>query len=442
MSTPAREEVRFATVDEAIEDIAAGRMIVVVDDEDRENEGDLVMAAEHITPDAINFMTRQAGGWICLALTPGRCDELGLELMAAKNESVYETPFTVTIEAREGVTTGISVHDQAHTMRTAVDPARGAADIVTPGHVHPLKSKAGGVLERTGHTEASVDLARLAGCVPAGVICEIQNEDGSMARVPDLAAYCSKHSLKMITIADLIAYRRRHDKLVERVVATAMPTALGEFTVIGYRSMVDEKHHVALVKGEVDGKRDVLVRVHSECLTGDVFHSLRCDCGEQLEAALSQIEAAGEGVLLYLAQEGRGIGLLNKLRAYKLQEEGYDTVDANLKLGLPADLRDYGIGAQILVDLGLSSIRILTNNPKKIRGLEGYGLSVTEQVPIHHEPNQHNEAYLRAKAEKMGHILHHQGMNLDQQMLHAEREQDAGRRDAPPGDVDETDGRA
>ncbi len=433
MSAPAREEVRFATIEDALEDIAAGRMVVVVDDEDRENEGDLVMAADRITPDAINFMTRQAGGWICLALTPERCDELGLELMAAKNESAYETPFTVTIEAREGVTTGISVHDQAHTMRTVVDPSKGADDIVTPGHVHPLKSKAGGVLERTGHTEASVDLARLAGCVPAGVICEIQNEDGSMARVPDLAAYCFKHGLKMITIADLIAYRRRHDKLVERVVATGMPTAFGEFTVVGYRSLVDDKHHVAMVKGEVDGKQDVLVRVHSECLTGDVFHSLRCDCGEQLDAALSQIEAEGQGVLLYLAQEGRGIGLLNKLKAYKLQEEGYDTVDANLKLGLPADLRDYGIGAQILVDLGLSSIRILTNNPKKIRGLEGYGLSVSEQVPIHQEPNPHNEAYLRAKAEKMGHILHHQGMNLDEQMLHAEREKDAARRSSGAG---------
>jgi 3,4-dihydroxy 2-butanone 4-phosphate synthase/GTP cyclohydrolase II len=414
----------FATVEEALEDIAAGRMVVVIDDEDRENEGDLVMAAEHVTPDAINFMTRQAGGWICLALTPERCDELGLELMAQKNESAYETPFTVTIEAREGVTTGISTADQAHTIKTAVDPAKGKSDIVVPGHVHPLKAKAGGVLERTGHTEASVDLARLAGCTAAGLICEIQNEDGSMARVADLEAYCFKHGLKMITIADLIAYRRRNDKLVERVVATGMPTAFGEFQVIGYRSLVDDKHHVAMVKGDVDGRDDVLVRVHSECLTGDVFHSLRCDCGEQLESALAMIEAEGQGVLLYLAQEGRGIGLLNKLKAYKLQEEGYDTVDANLKLGLPADLRDYGIGAQILVDLGLSSIRILTNNPKKIRGLEGYGLSVSEQVPIEHMPNPHNAEYLRVKAERMGHTLHHQGLNLDQEMIVEEQRRD------------------
>jgi 3,4-dihydroxy 2-butanone 4-phosphate synthase/GTP cyclohydrolase II len=412
-----REDVKFATIEEALEDIAAGKMVVVVDDEDRENEGDLVMAAQFITPDAINFMTRQAGGWICLALTPERCDELGLDLMAAKNESAHQTPFTVTIEAREGVTTGISVHDQAHTMQVAVDPTKGQDAIVTPGHVHPLKAKAGGVLERTGHTEASIDLARLAGLNPAGVICEIQNEDGSMARADDLAAYCFKHGLKMITIADLIAYRRRHDKLVERVVETGLPTGFGDFRVFGYRSVVDDKHHVALVKGDVDGKEDVLVRVHSECLTGDVFHSLRCDCGEQLESALSMIEAEGQGVLLYLAQEGRGIGLLNKLKAYKLQEEGLDTVDANLKLGLPADLRDYGIGAQILVDLGLSSIRILTNNPKKIRGLEGYGLSVSAQIPIQHMPNPHNEAYLRAKKERMGHTLHHQGLALDEEMI-------------------------
>jgi 3,4-dihydroxy 2-butanone 4-phosphate synthase/GTP cyclohydrolase II len=419
-----REELKFATIEDALEDIASGKMVVVVDDEDRENEGDLVMAAQFVTPDAINFMTRQAGGWICLALTPERCDELGLDLMAAKNESAHQTPFTVTIEAREGVTTGISVHDQAHTMQVAVDQTKGQADIVTPGHVHPLKAKAGGVLERTGHTEASIDLARLAGLNPSGVICEIQNEDGSMARADDLAAYCFKHGLKMITIADLIAYRRRNDKLVERVVQTGLPTGFGDFQVVGYRSLVDDKHHVALVKGEVDGKQDVLVRVHSECLTGDVFHSLRCDCGEQLESALSMIEREGEGVLLYLAQEGRGIGLLNKLRAYKLQEEGLDTVDANLKLGLPADLRDYGIGAQILVDLGLSSIRILTNNPKKIRGLEGYGLSVSAQVPIEHVPNPHNAAYLRAKKERMGHTLHHQGLALDEEMIREEHRRD------------------
>jgi 3,4-dihydroxy 2-butanone 4-phosphate synthase/GTP cyclohydrolase II len=429
MSTPAREEIRFATIEEALEDVAAGKMIVVVDDEDRENEGDLVMAAEHVTPDAINFMAMHARGWICLALTPERCDELELELMTAKNDTPYETPFTVTIEAREGVTTGISAADRAHTIKTAVDPANGPDAIVKGGHVNPLKAKPGGVLERTGHTEASVDLARLAGCVPAGVICEVMNEDGSMARVGDLQAYCFKHGLRMITIADLIAYRRKHDKLVERVVSTSLPTSFGDFTVVGYRSLVDEKHHVAMVKGDVAGKQDVLVRVHSECLTGDVFHSLRCDCGEQLEAALGQIEEAGEGVLLYLSQEGRGIGLLNKLKAYKLQEEGYDTVEANLKLGLPADLRDYGIGAQILVDLGLSSIRILTNNPKKIRGLEGYGLSVSAQIPIEHPPNAHNESYMRTKKERMGHILHHQGLNLDEEMLHAEREQDRSRED-------------
>jgi 3,4-dihydroxy 2-butanone 4-phosphate synthase/GTP cyclohydrolase II len=427
-------KVAMSSIEEALEELAAGRMIVVVDDEDRENEGDLVMAAQFITPDAINFMTRQAGGWICLALTPERCDELGLELMTLKNESAHETPFTVTIEAREGVTTGISVHDQAHTMQVAVDPTKGADDIVKPGHVRPLKAKAGGVLERTGHTEASVDLARLAGLNPAGVICEIQNEDGSMARGEDLAVYCFKHHLKMISIADLIAYRRMHDKLVERVVDTALPTAFGDFVAVGYRSLVDNKHHVALVKGDVAGKQDVLVRVHSECLTGDVFHSLRCDCGEQLESALAMIEQEGTGVLLYLSQEGRGIGLLNKLRAYRLQqEEGLDTVDANLRLGLPADLRDYGIGAQILADLGLSSMRILTNNPKKISGLIGYGLSVTDQVPIEHAPNPHNEAYMRAKALKMGHTLHHQGLALDEEMIEREVETDRERRSASDG---------
>jgi 3,4-dihydroxy 2-butanone 4-phosphate synthase/GTP cyclohydrolase II len=417
----------FATIEEAIEDIAEGKMVVVIDDEDRENEGDLVMAAQFVTPDAINFMTRQAGGWICLTLTPERCDELDLELMTLKNESAHETPFTVTIEAREGVTTGISVHDQARTMQVAIDSTKGPGDIVKPGHVRPLKAKSGGVLERTGHTEASVDLARLAGLNPSGVICEIQNEDGSMARAEDLESYCWKHGLKMITIADLIAYRRRTEKLVERVVDTSLPTAFGDFTAIGYRALLDGKHHVALVKGEIDGQDDVLVRVHSECLTGDVFHSLRCDCGEQLESALAMIEQEGRGVLLYLAQEGRGIGLLNKLRAYKLQEEGLDTVEANLRLGLPADLRDYGIGAQILVDLGLSSIRLLTNNPKKISGLAGYGLSVTEQVPIVHPSNPHNAAYMEAKRDKMEHILptlHHQGMALDEEMLHAEQVHD------------------
>jgi 3,4-dihydroxy 2-butanone 4-phosphate synthase/GTP cyclohydrolase II len=411
----------FATIEEAIEDIRRGRMVVVVDDENRENEGDLTIAAQFVRPEAINFMTKQARGLICLALTPERCDELGLDLMAAKNESAFETAFTVSVEAREGVTTGISAHDRARTIQVAIDPKAAPRDLVQPGHVFPLKARAGGVLERVGQTEAAVDLARLAGLIPAGVICEIMNDDGTMARVPDLAGYCERHGLRMITVADLVAYRRRHDKLIERVVATNLPTAFGEFVAVGYRSLVDNKHHVALVKGDVAGKPDVLVRVHSECLTGDVFHSLRCDCGEQLESALAMIEQEGTGVLLYLSQEGRGIGLLNKLRAYKLQEEGLDTVDANLRLGLPADLRDYGIGAQILVDLGLSSIRILTNNPKKISGMAGYGLSVTDQIPIQHVPNPHNEAYLRAKRDRLGHILHHQGLDLDEEMLREER---------------------
>ena len=417
----------FSTVEEALEDIRAGKMVVVCDAEDRENEGDLTMAAQFATPEAINFMAIEGRGLICLALTSGRCDELGLDLMAAKNESPFETAFTVSIEAREGVSTGISAHDRARTIQVAIDPRSGPRDIVQPGHMFPLKAKDGGVLERTGQTEAAVDLARLAGLNPSGVICEIMNDDGTMARVPDLERYCAKHDLKMITVADLISYRRRNDKLVERVVETSLPTDYGDFRAVGFRSLVDEKHHVAMVKGTVDGMEDVLVRVHSECLTGDVFHSQRCDCGQQLEDALAQIEEEGRGVLLYLAQEGRGIGLLNKLRAYKLQEEGLDTVDANLELGLPADLRDYGIGAQILVDLGLTSIRLLTNNPKKIIGLEGYGLRVTDQIPIEHHPTEHNRAYLRAKKERMGHLLHHQGLALDEEMLHDERVQDRER---------------
>ncbi len=426
MSTRATD---FSTIEDALEDIREGKMIVVCDGEDRENEGDLVMAGQFATPEAINFMAKEARGIICLALTPERCDELGLDLMSAKNESPFETAFTVSIEAREGVTTGTSAHDRARTIQVAIDPGSGSDAVVVPGHVFPLKARSGGVLERAGHTEASVDLARLAGLIPAGVICEVMNDDGTMARVTDLLPYCERHDLKMVTVADLIAYRRRNDKLIERVVETRLPTAFGEFTAVGYRSLVDHKHHVAMVKGDVAGKEDVLVRVHSECLTGDVFHSLRCDCGEQLESALATIEREGEGVLLYLAQEGRGIGLLNKLRAYKLQEDGLDTVDANLKLGLPADLRDYGIGAQILVDLGLTSIRILTNNPKKIIGMEGYGLSVADQIPIQSVPNPHNEAYLKAKRERLGHTLHHQGLALDEEMIAGEEREDRQERE-------------
>jgi 3,4-dihydroxy 2-butanone 4-phosphate synthase/GTP cyclohydrolase II len=414
----------FSSIEEAIDDIRRGRMVVVCDDENRENEGDLTLAAQFATPEAINFMAKEGRGLICLALSPERCDELELNLMAAKNEAPLQTAFTVSVEARHGVTTGISAADRAHTVQVAIDPGSQPHDLVQPGHVFPLKAKDGGVLERAGQTEAAVDLARLAGLNPAGVICEIMNDDGTMARVPDLVGYCGRHGLKMITVADLIAYRRRTERLVERVVATRLPTAFGEFTAVGYRSLLDDKHHVAMVKGDVQAADDVLVRVHSECLTGDVFHSLRCDCGEQLEAAMAMIEREGTGVLLYLSQEGRGIGLLNKLRAYKLQEEGLDTVDANLRLGLPADLRDYGIGAQILVDLGLSRIRILTNNPKKIHGLEGYGLSVAEQVPIQSVPNPHNEEYLNAKRDKLGHVLHHQGLPLDEELLHAEHDAD------------------
>ena len=411
----------FSPIEAALDDIRAGRMVVVCDDEGRENEGDLTLAAQFATPEAINFMAKEGRGLVCLALTEARCDELGLELMAAKNESRFETAFTISVEAREGVTTGISASDRARTIQVAIDPAASPRDLVQPGHVFPLKARRGGVLERAGQTEAAVDLARLAGLNPAGVICEVMNDDGTMARVPDLADYCARHGLKMITVADLIAYRLEHDQLIDRVVETRMPTGFGDFNIVGYRTLVDDKHHVAMVKGDVDGAEDVLVRVHSECLTGDVFHSLRCDCGEQLESSLAMIEAVGRGVVLYLAQEGRGIGLLNKLKAYKLQESGLDTVDANLELGLPVDLREYGVGAQILADLGLTTIRLLTNNPKKIHGLSGFGLTVSEQVPIVATSNPHNEAYLRAKATRMGHVIHHQGLALDEAMLNEER---------------------
>ncbi len=419
----------FTTVERAIDEIRSGRMVVVCDSEDRENEGDLIMAAQFATPEAVNFMATNARGLICLALTEERCEQLGLALTARRNETRHATAFMDSIEAREGVTTGISAADRSRTIMVGIDPTSGAYDLVKPGHVFPLRAQTGGVLKRAGHTEASVDLARLAGLIPAGVICEIMNQDGTMARVTDLSRYAAEHGLQMITVAQMIEHRRRTEKLIERGVPARLPTPFGEFTAVGYRSIIDGKEHLALIMGEVDGREDVLVRVHSECLTGDVFGSLRCDCGEQLQAALQIIGNEGRGVVLYIAQEGRGIGLLNKLKAYKLQEGGMDTVQANLELGLPADLRDYGIGAQILVDLGLTSIRILTNNPKKIRGLEGYGLSVTAQVPIEHAPNPHNEPYLRTKKNRMDHILHHQGLNLDEELLHKEREQDRAKRD-------------
>src|ERR687883_28012 len=414
----------FATIEEAIDDVRAGRFVVVVDDPDRENEGDLVIAAQFATPEAINFMATHARGLICLCLTEERADHLGLRPMTDNNEAPLGTAFTVSVEAREGVTTGISAADRSRTIQVAISPEATPHDLVQPGHVFPLRAKPGGVLERVGQTEAAVDLGRLPGLTPAGVVCEIMNADGTMARIPDLVPYCERHGLNLITVADLVEYRRRHEQLVERGASVRLPTEYGEFNAIAFREKLTGKTHLALVKGDVAGAENVLVRVHSECLTGDVFHSLRCDCGEQLEQALAMIEREGRGVLLYLAQEGRGIGLLNKLRAYNLQDKGLDTVDANLELGLPVDLRDYGIGAQILVDLGLSSIRILTNNPKKIRGLEGYGLSVSAQIPIIHTPNPHNEAYLRAKKERMGHTLHHQGLNLDEELLHEERERD------------------
>jgi 3,4-dihydroxy 2-butanone 4-phosphate synthase / GTP cyclohydrolase II len=416
VTTAVETRAPFATVEEAIEDIRQGRFVVVVDAEDRENEGDLTIAAQFATPEAINFMATHARGLICLCLTEERCEDLGLEQMTQQNEAPLGTAFTVSIEAREGVTTGISAPDRSHTIQVAIDPSKTRHDLVTPGHVFPLRARPGGVLERSGQTEASVDLARLAGLNPAAVVCEIMKDDGTMARVPDLIEFCKQHDVKLLTIADLIEYRRRNEKLIERVAQVRLPTAYGEFTAVAFRETLTGKPHVALVKGEVEGAADdVLVRVHSECLTGDVFHSLRCDCGEQLEHALARIASEERGVLLYMSQEGRGIGLLSKLQAYELQEAGLDTVEANLELGYPADAREWGIGNQILADLGLSTIRILTNNPKKLTGLEGYGLTVTEQVPIEIPPNPENERYLSAKREKLGHRLHHQDRRFEEE---------------------------
>ncbi|MGH3020285.1 MAG: bifunctional 3,4-dihydroxy-2-butanone-4-phosphate synthase/GTP cyclohydrolase II [Gaiellaceae bacterium] len=414
MSAQVDTQAPFATIEEAIEDIRQGKLVVVVDAADRENEGDLTIAAQFATPEAINFMATHGRGLVCLCLTEERCEELGLRPMTDNNETPYETAFTIAIEAREGVTTGISAADRAHTIQVAIDPTKGPGDLVQPGHVFPLRARPGGVLQRSGQTEAAVDLARLAGLNPAGVVCEIMNEDGTMARVPDLVPYCERHGLKLVTVEDLIEYRRRHEKLVERMTTVRLPTAYGEFTAVAFREVLTGKNHVALVKGEVDGREDVLVRVHSECLTGDVFHSLRCDCGEQLELALRRIAAEERGVLLYMSQEGRGIGLLAKLKAYELQENGLDTVEANIQLGFPPDAREYGIGSQILSDLGLTTIRILTNNPRKITGIEGFGLKVVEQVPIEVPPNLENRLYLEAKRDKLGHRLHHQEQRFEE----------------------------
>jgi 3,4-dihydroxy 2-butanone 4-phosphate synthase / GTP cyclohydrolase II len=413
--TSAATKTPFATIEEAIEDIRAGRLVVVVDDPDRENEGDLVIAAQFATPDAINFMATHARGLICLCLTGERCDVLGLHQMTEHNETPLGTAFTVSIEAREGVTTGISAHDRSRTIQVAIHPDAVALDLVQPGLVFPLRARDGGVLERTGQTEAAVDLARLAGLTSAGVVCEVMNDDGTMARIKDLIPYCERHGLKMITVADLVEYRRRTEKLVERTAQVRLPTEYGEFVAIAYREKLTGRPHLALVRDDVDGAEDVLVRVHSECLTGDVFHSLRCDCGEQLDLALQRIAAEERGVLLYMAQEGRGIGLLNKLKAYELQEEGLDTVEANLELGFPEDAREWGIGNQILADLGLTTIRILTNNPRKLAGIEGFGLTVVEQVPLEVPPNAENVRYLRTKREKLGHRLHHQGVRLERE---------------------------
>jgi 3,4-dihydroxy 2-butanone 4-phosphate synthase/GTP cyclohydrolase II len=395
----------FDSTDAVVADIRRGKMVIVVDDEDRENEGDLIMAGQHATPAAINFMARFGRGLICAPTTSERLEQLGIGRMVRENRESFRTDFQVSVDAARGVTTGISAADRAKTIQIMASPTAVPEDLVQPGHVFPLRARPGGVLQRAGHTEAAVDLAMLAHCRPIGVLCEILNDDGTMARLPELKKFAKKHRLKICSIADLIQFRRTSEKLVEHVEVVKMPTDYGDFDLHLYRSKVDGKHHVALVRGDVAGRQKVLVRVHSECLTGDVFGSRRCDCGSQLHQAMRQIAGAGHGVIVYMRQEGRGIGFAPKIKAYKLQEQGYDTVEANQKLGFDMDLREYGIGAQVLVDLGLKTIRLLTNNPKKVVGLEGYGLKIVEQVPIRIKPNPHNERYLKAKREKMGHLL-------------------------------------
>ncbi|WP_028585209.1 bifunctional 3,4-dihydroxy-2-butanone-4-phosphate synthase/GTP cyclohydrolase II [Desulfogranum mediterraneum] len=396
-----------SSIEEVVEDIKAGKMVILVDDEDRENEGDLCMAAEAVTPEAINFMATHGRGLICLAMSPEIIEQLGLPMMVPNNQSPYGTGFTISIEARTGVSTGISAADRARTIEAAVDPNAAPRDIISPGHIFPLRAREGGVLVRTGQTEGSVDLARIAGMRNAGIICEIMNEDGTMARMPDLEIFAREHGIKIATIADLVAYRLRKDRLVERAAEARLPTThAGQFRVIAYTNQVDGFEHVALVMGDVDTEEPVMVRVHSECLTGDVFGSARCDCGPQLHAAMRMVEQEGRGVVLYMRQEGRGIGLVNKLKAYELQDcDGLDTVEANTRLGFKPDLRDYGVGAQILRDLGIRQMRLLTNNPKKIIGLEGYGLKVSDRLPIEIPGEKDNQRYLRTKRDKMGHIL-------------------------------------